>query len=232
MFLAGSLLFHAFIILSGITAGLWAHILLRVAPEKVLPFGQAWARLALGALRVLCGIRIAYEGLENIPDGPVILAAQHQSALDTMIWFTRLPKPAYVMKQELSRLPVLGPLLIPSGQIPLDRSGGAKALRELTERVRAAAAAGRQIIIFPEGTRVAPGTRGHLQPGIVAIARATGLPVIPISTDSGLCWGRNAIRKHPGTVHVRVHPPLPPELDRATMLGALENVYYPSTPCG
>jgi 1-acyl-sn-glycerol-3-phosphate acyltransferase len=232
MFLLGSLLFHAFIILSGITAGLWAHVLRRLAPDRLLPFGQAWTRLALAALRVLCGIRIVYEGLENIPEGPVILAAQHQSALDTMIWFTRLQRPAYVMKQELTRLPVLGPLLIPSGQIPLDRAGGARALRALTEGVRAAAAAGRQIIIFPEGTRVAPGQRTTLQPGIVAIARATGLPVIPVSTDSGLCWGRDTIRKRPGTVHVRVHPPLPPGLDRRDMLHALEIVFYSANACG
>ncbi|CAG4906356.1 unnamed protein product [Acidocella sp. C78] len=232
MFLLGSLLFHAFIVVSGLTAGLWANLLLRISPEKVLPFGQAWARIALRALRALCGIRIVYEGLENIPEGPVILAAQHQSALDTMIWFTQLAKPAYVMKQELSRIPVLGPLLIPSGQIPLDRSGGAKALRDLTERVRAAAASGRQIIIFPEGTRVAPGERTRLQPGIVAIAKATGLPVLPVSTDSGRAWGRNSIRKHPGIVHVQVHPPLPAGLDRAAMLRALEIIFYGETCCG
>lgn len=232
MFLTGSLLFHAFIILSGLTAGIWAHILLRVAPDRLMPFGQGWARLALLALRAFCGIRVKIEGMEHIPQGPVILAAQHQSALDTLIWFTRLDKPSYVMKQELSRMPIIGPLLIPSGQIPLDRAGGARALRHLTEQVRAAAAAGRQIIIFPEGTRVAPGERVKLQPGIVSIARATGLSVLPVSTDSGHCWGRNSIRKRPGTVHVKVHPPLPSGLDRAATLTALETVFYGRPTCG
>ncbi|MDD2877819.1 MAG: lysophospholipid acyltransferase family protein [Acidiphilium sp.] len=232
MFLIGSLLFHGFIMISAVTAGIIALGLNRLAPGRLLPFGQAWARLALGMLRAFCGINVVVEGMENLPPGGVILAAQHQSAFDTLIWFTLLDKPSYVMKQELRRLPIIGGLLVPAGQIAIDRAGGARALRDLIEQVRAAGAAGRQIIIFPEGTRVAPGARVKLQPGIVAIARATGLPVVPVATNSGRYWPRDAIRKRPGTIKIRVFPPLAASLDRAAMLAALEACFYERGVCG
>ncbi|MGC9269021.1 lysophospholipid acyltransferase family protein [Acidiphilium sp.] len=226
MFMFGSLLFHLFIIVSAVSAGVVALALNRFAPARLLPFGQAWARLALTMLRVLCGINIVVEGLENLPPGGVILAAQHQSAFDTLVWFTLLGRPSYVMKQELRRLPVIGGLLEPAGQIAIDRTGGARALRLLIEQVRAAGANGRQIIIFPEGTRVAPGQVAQLQPGIVAIARATGLPVLPVATDSGRYWPRDAIRKRPGTIRIKIYPPLAHGLDRIEMLAALHEAFY------
>lgn len=228
----GSLLFHGFIVASAIVAGSIAHGLNRLAPARLLPFGQAWARLALGALRLLCGVDFSVEGLENLPPGGVILAAQHQSAFDTLIWFTLLEKPSYVMKQELRRLPIIGGLLVPAGQIAIDREGGAAALRALTAQVRVAAAAGRQIIIFPEGTRVAPGARVKLQPGIVAIARTTGLPILPVATDSGRYWARDAISKHPGTIRVRIYPQLAEGLDRHAILTALQTTFYDRGVCG
>ncbi|MHB1304678.1 MAG: lysophospholipid acyltransferase family protein [Acidiphilium sp.] len=226
MLLVGSLLFHLFIVASAVVVGLWAHVLRRFAPDRLLPLGQGWSRVAIGVLRLLCGIAVRVEGKENIPPGAVILAAQHQSAFDTLLWFAELEQPAYVMKRELLNLPILGPLLLPAKQIALDRAGGATALRKLVADVQVAAAAGRQIVIFPEGTRVAPGARVELQPGIVSIARATGLPVVPVATDSGRCWGRDTIRKRPGTIHVRIFPPLPDGLDRAGMLAALAHAFY------
>lgn len=228
----GSVLFHGFVVISAITAGGIAHLLQRVAPARVLPFGQAWARLAFRALRWLCGVDFVVEGREHLPPGGFILAAQHQSAFDTLVWFILLEKPAYVMKQELLKMPIIGGLLLPAGQIAIDREGGARALRDLTTQVRAAAKAHRQIIIFPEGTRVAPGAQVTLQPGIVAIARATGLPILPVATDSGKYWARDAILKHPGTIRIRIDPPLPPNLDRAAILAALHHAYYERDVCG
>lgn len=226
MFLVGSLLFHGFIVVSAVTAGLYALVLRLVAPARLLPFGQAWARLALWVLRVVCGVKFEVTGLENLPVGGVILAAQHQSAFDTLVWFTLLDRPSYVMKQELRAMPIVGGLLEPAGQIAIDRAGGATALRALIEQVRAAGAAGRQVIIFPEGTRVAPGATAALHPGIVAIARATGLPVVPVATDSGRYWARDAIRKRPGTIRIKLFPALPAGLDRAAMLAALHAAFY------
>lgn len=226
MFLIGSILFNLTLFGSAAIGGLYGHWLKRTAPDRLLGYGQAWARLMLRALLAFCGVGFALHGRENLPPGGVILAAQHQSAFDTLVWLTLLDRPCYILKQELTRLPIFGPLIEPAGQIALDRAGGAASLRHLIARVNEALAAGKQIIIFPEGTRVAPGVRGELQPGIVALARASGVPVIPVSTDSGRYWGRNAFRKRPGTIDIFLHPALPMGLGRAAMLAALAEIYY------
>jgi 1-acyl-sn-glycerol-3-phosphate acyltransferase len=116
-------------------------------------------------------------------------------------------------------------MLRPAGQIPVDRAGGAAAIRGLLADADRAIAAGSQIIIFPEGTRVRPGAVGRLQPGVAALAAHTGLPVIPVATDSGRSWGRRGFRKRPGTIHIAIHPPLPPRLPRQELLVRLGALY-------
>jgi 1-acyl-sn-glycerol-3-phosphate acyltransferase len=131
-----------------------------------------------------------------------------------------------VLKQQLLRLPVIGPLLIPCGFIPVDRDGGTPALRKMLADCREAAAVGRPIVIFPEGTRVVPGQRGTLQPGIVALAKMLNLPVIPAATNSGLFWGRQAFHKYPGTLRVKIFPALRGGATRGDILRQLEQCYY------
>ena len=161
-----------------------------VAPRSALPIARLWARLVLGGLRRLCGISWQARDLEHLPpEGPLLLASRHQSAFDTMIWLLLLPRCTYVMKQELARIPLFGRMVRPAGQIVVDRSGAATALRALVRDASAAAQAGRQIVIFPEGTRAAPGRPLPLQPGIAAIAMRTGLPVIPVVTELGPAMG-------------------------------------------
>jgi 1-acyl-sn-glycerol-3-phosphate acyltransferase len=133
-----------------------------------------------------------------------------------------VPAPSYVVKQELTRIPLFGPLLAPAGMIPVDRQAGAAALRGLLQATRRARAGGRQIIIFPEGTRVAPGERVPLQPGLAAIATHLDLPVHPVATDSGLRWGRRAFMKYPGIIHIAVGPAIPAGTPRAPLLAAVE----------
>ena len=106
--------------------------------------------------------------------------------------------------------------------IPVDRNAGAAAMRELIRHAGAAAAAGRQIVIFPEGTRVAPGVPAKLHPGVAALAARTGLPVIPVATDSGHYWGRRAFRKRPGTIHIAILPPLPGGLPREAQMARMD----------
>jgi 1-acyl-sn-glycerol-3-phosphate acyltransferase len=211
---------------SGLMLSLWGTGLRVVAPQRLTPLAQLWARICLATLRLCCGIEVRVEGLENLPPGGAIIAAQHQSALDILVWLVALPYPALVFKTELRKIPVFGPLLAPSGMIPVDRDGAAPALRKLLQDCRAAAAAGRQVVIFPEGTRVAPGARVDLQPGIVALAKAAGVPVLPAATDSGTCWGPRAFAKTPGTVRVRLLPPLPAGLPRDKIITELTSVYY------
>ncbi|MCO6418264.1 1-acyl-sn-glycerol-3-phosphate acyltransferase [Siccirubricoccus sp. KC 17139] len=217
-----SILFNlAFYVITA-SAALLAQPLLLAPRGWLLPPMRWWASTILWLLRHLCGIRVRVTGLEHLPPGGALLAAKHQSAFDTVIWLRLLPDTAYVLKRELLWIPFYGWLARKVGMIAVDRAAGATAMRSLLKAGRAAAAAGRQIVIFPEGTRVAPGARVAYQPGVAALAAATGLPVLPVATDSGLCWGRRTFLKRPGTITVAILPPLPQGLRREALLTALE----------
>ena len=193
------------------------------ARHLALPLAQSWARTVLWGLGPICGIRVELTGREHIPrDGPALLAGQHQSEFDTLIWMAVLDRPSYVMKQELTRIPLFGPLLVPAGMMPVDRSAGATALRGLLTAVGRAAANARQIMIFPEGTRVAPGVHVKLQPGVAAISARLGQPVLPVATDSGLRWSRGVLGKRKGVIHVVIGPPIEVPCRREILLARIE----------
>lgn len=161
-------------------------------------------------------------GLEHLPaNGPALIASQHQSAFDTLVWMLLLPRPCYVMKGELRRIPLLGPMLVLTGMMPIERAAGAKAMRMLLQETDKALKANRQIIIFPEGTRTAPGEQVALKPGIAAMANHAKLPVIPVATNSGLFWGRNAFFKRSGVLHIAIGPAVGPA-KRAALLADIE----------
>ena len=175
-------------------------------------------------LRLFCGVRVQVEGFENIPPGAVLIVSKHQSAFDTVFWLSRLPDPCYVMKIELMRIPVWGWLARKCGMISVDREGGAPALRNMVKEARAVAAAGRQIVIYPEGTRAAPGVTEPYQPGVAAIAGAIRVPIVPVATNSGVFWGRKAFSKRPGVLRVKILPALPAGLIRSRLMAELEEV--------
>jgi 1-acyl-sn-glycerol-3-phosphate acyltransferase len=190
-----------------------------------------WARLVLGGLRPICGISVVVTGRENLPlQGPALIASQHQSAFDTIIWFLLVPEAAYVLKKELGAIPIYGALSRKMGMIAVDRAAGAAAIRTLVKDAHRAVAAGQQIVIFPEGTRAAPGVVLPLHPGVAALASRTALPVIPVVTDSGSCWGRRAFRKMPGTIRVAILPPLPAGLPRAELMARLAALFAAPIP--
>jgi 1-acyl-sn-glycerol-3-phosphate acyltransferase len=189
--------------------------LLAFPPRVMHRYLRGWSLASLWLLRVVCGIRLRVTGAENLPvSGPALIAAQHQSAFDTIVWHALLPRPAYVMKAELMRIPGWGAMARHVHSIPVDREGGAATLKRLVRATRDAAAAGYQVVIFPEGTRSAPGQVQPWQPGFAAMAAATGLPVVPVATDSGRYWGKRAFTKRPGTLTVAVLPPILPGLPR------------------
>jgi 1-acyl-sn-glycerol-3-phosphate acyltransferase len=192
-----------------------------VAPNLTLPVAALWSRSVIRALRIICGIRLEVTGLDRLPDGPALLASHHESALDTIVWLSLLPRPCYVLKQELLRIPFWGQLVRSTRMIAVDRDGGAATMRRLMKAADAAMAAGQQIVIFPEGTRAPAGTLLPLQPGIAALAARTGLPVVPVATNSGTCWGRRAFNQPPGTIRIVVRPPLPAGLRREALMQAL-----------
>jgi 1-acyl-sn-glycerol-3-phosphate acyltransferase len=189
----------------------------------VVSVARFWARLLLRLARLICGIRLDVSGLENLPrSGSVLIASRHESALDTFVWMILLPDCCYVLKRELLRIPLFGPLLSAAGMIAIDRTAGAAAIRSLLRAGSEAAALGRQIVIFPEGTRSQHGQPGPLQPGVAALAAKAGLLTLPVSTDSGLCWGRRAFRKRPGTIHIVIGAPLSPDMARPQLLAAIK----------
>lgn len=224
MILLRSALFNL-VFLGGTACTALLGVPLVAAPRRVLiGYVRGWSRLMIGALRVICGIRLEVTGLDRIPPGGAIIAAKHQSAFDTIVWLSLLPAPVYVLKKELLSIPVWGWLARRCGHVPVDRAAGAAALRGMVKTAKAALAEGRPIVIFPEGTRSAPGQRLPYQPGVAALALATGAPVVPVATDSGRFWGRRAFQKRPGTLHVSVLPPLSEGLARAALMATLEEV--------
>ena len=215
-----SALFNGLFLLTAAITSVIGLLLPRDAGRR---FVRRWAWLVLRILQVTCGIRLRVTGLEHLPEGACIIAAKHQSAFDTVVWLAIIPRPVYVMKTELLRIPVWGRMARRFGAIGVDRSGGASALKGMVREARAVAQSLRaQIVIFPEGTRTAPGERSPWQPGVAALVSATGLPVLGVATDSGRFWGKRAFRKRPGTITVAVLPPLPPGLPRGALMRELE----------
>ena len=194
-----------------------------LAPRRVLGVAMLWARCQLAAVRIICGIRLQVSGLEHIPPGAALIASRHQSAFDTFVWLTLLPRCCYVFKDDLSRIPLFGPSIGAAGMIEVDRNGGGAAIRGLLREAERAVREQRQIVIFPEGTRRDPGSPGSLQSGIVALASRTGLPVVPVATDSGHLWGRRAFRKRPGTIRILIGPAIPSRTERKALIRALED---------
>lgn len=200
------------------------------APERTLAYAKFWVRLVLAGLDRICGIRVVISGAEHLPgSGAALIASQHQSAFDTLIWMVLLPRPAYVLKRELQWIPLFGPLTRLGGMIAVDRRSGAAALRSLLRQAGRAVADGRQIIIFPEGRRGKFAEQRPLQPGIAAMGLQTGLPIIPVVTDSGLHWSKHAFCKQPGAIHVAVLPPIPPGLARGELMPRLEAAFREGT---
>ncbi|HTI84389.1 MAG TPA: lysophospholipid acyltransferase family protein [Acetobacteraceae bacterium] len=227
MTLVRSALFNCFFFITTamMTLVLGTYIRL-VKPGCVLALAQLWARTMLWAARVICGIRLEVTGLEQLEgDEPRLIASLHQSTFDTIVWLTLLPRSCYVVKRELSRVPLFGALLKLAGMIVVDRSGGAAALRGLIRDAERAVRERRQIIIFPEGTRGEPDAILPLQPGIAAIAARTRLPVFPVVTDAGHIWGRRAFHKFSGTIHVRVLEPIAAGTERPALMRRLAEAF-------
>jgi 1-acyl-sn-glycerol-3-phosphate acyltransferase len=229
MILVRSALFNiAFYLWTAGMSILWLPALL--GPRQWSVRGQAiWARGVMGLMRVLAGIRIEIRGTKNLPDGPALIASKHQSAWDTIVYHMALDDPAVVMKRELFLIPVYGWYASKVRMIPIDRRGGPKAVRAMIRASRQAAKAGRPIVIFPEGTRVAPGLRAPYRPGIGGLYTQLGVPVVPVALNSGLFWPRRKFSRRPGTIILEFLPPIPPGFKRAELITALEERLEPAT---
>ncbi len=204
--------------------------LLAAPPGWIMIYGRWWVQMSYVGLRWIVGLSHRVEGLENLPDGPFLVAAKHQSAWDTMIYRLLIDNMAPVMKRELAYIPVWGWLVRRAGAITVDRGGGAKAIKRLVREAMAAKKAGRRIVIFPEGTRVAPGENRPFLPGIAALYTKMALPVVPVAVNSGLFWPRRKLfGQRPGTISLRFMEPISPGLDRREFIKCLEKLISDSS---
>jgi 1-acyl-sn-glycerol-3-phosphate acyltransferase len=198
---------------------------LLLGPRRYAMVGlKCWGWTTMWWQRVIVGTRVEVRGRENIPPGALLVAAKHQSAWETITLHTLFADPAMVLKEELMLLPLMGWFNRKFRLIPINRAASPRAVRALLARAREAVAAGRQIIIFPEGTRRAPGAAPDYKPGIALIYGDLGIPCLPVALNSGLYWPRRKPARHPGTILVEILPPIPPGLSKKDFLTRLENV--------
>lgn len=165
-----------------------------------------WSRAVVSLARTILGIRWRVEGREHLPGSPSIILSKHQSAWETLAFQLIFPPQVHVLKRELLWIPFFGWGLALMSPIAIDRSRGTAALRAMARLGRERLGQGFWIVVFPEGTRVAPGERRPYHAGGAWLAAATGAPVVPVAHNAGLCWPRKAFLKHPGTVTVRIGP--------------------------
>jgi 1-acyl-sn-glycerol-3-phosphate acyltransferase len=204
-------------------------------PTIFLPYSflhgvlRAYASSTLWLLRVVCGITVEWRGREKLPGGAYLVACKHQSSWETFALFMLLPDPTYVLKRELMWLPLFGWLATKARMIPVDRGSHAKALAGMATAAREEIERGRQIVIFPEGTRRPPGAKPRYLPGVALLYAELGLPCVPVALNSGLFMPRRSLRRYPGTVLVEVLDPIPPGLDRREFFRRLQNVLEEAT---
>jgi 1-acyl-sn-glycerol-3-phosphate acyltransferase len=207
----------------------WALFLILGSWLLLGPRRWAMAGLALHGdvtvwlLRVICGTRMEVRGRENLLPGPVIVAAKHQAAWDTFAIISLMRDPALVMKAELLSLPIYGRFCRKFELIPIQRELGPAALRQMVREARVRAEQGREIVIFPEGTRKIPGDAPDYKPGLVFLYQDLKLPVCPLALNSGMFWPRRSFLRYPGTIVVEFLPPIPPGLPRQTFMEKLQS---------
>lgn len=204
-------------------------------PTLVLPYAflrrvlRGYARSSLWLLRVVCGTTVEWRGRDKLPQGAYIVACKHQSVWETFALFALLPDPTYVLKRELMWLPLFGWLATKAGMIPVDRATRASALARMAAAARREVVRGRQIVIFPEGTRRPPGAEPRYLPGVAFLYADSGLACVPVALNSGLFWPRRSLRRYPGTVLVEVLDPIPPGLDRRAFMARLQGALEEAT---
>ena len=172
---------------------------------------SGWARLNVSAARAICGIRYQVRGAENVPREPCIILSKHQSAWETLAYQVIFPPHVWVLKRELLRVPFFGWGLAMLSPIAIDRGAGRRALRQTLDQGRERLKQGFSIVIFSEGTRMAPGARGTYRAGGAWLAVQTAAPVVPVAHNAGEFWPRNAFLKHPGVVTISIGAPIAPQ---------------------
>jgi 1-acyl-sn-glycerol-3-phosphate acyltransferase len=210
------------------------HVIAAI-PTYALPrrafmtIARSWGHTSNWVLRVVVGTKVEYRGLEKIPPGALLVAAKHQSVWETFALLPLFADPAYIFKRELRWIPIFGWYAWKTDMIPVDRRARGGALGGMIERSRIELARGRQIIIFPEGTRTAPGAPPAYKQGVAHLYAATGVSCLPIALNSGLFWPRRKFMRYPGTIVLEALDPIPPGLDREAFAAKLQETIETAT---
>lgn len=183
---------------------------------------KTWCRSTVWLAKLIVGLDFNVRGLENLPAGGYLAASKHQSAWETLALVPLFDYPTFILKKQLTRIPLFGWYLLKFGMISVDRTAGMKALKAMTREAQDAIKDGRQIVIFPEGTRRAPGAAPDYKPGVANLYSACACPCVPIALNSGLYWPRRSWLRYPGTIQVRILPPIEAGLARRAFMQRLE----------
>lgn len=213
MLLARSLAFTvAFYIATALIAFFGLPFL--VSRDAARRYAQMWGRVSIWLLRVVGGTTTEFRGLANVPPGPLLIAAKHQSTLETIALTIPYGRFAFVLKRELMWIPLFGWFLWRAGMVSIDRSKGGKTMAALNAAAAEAIADGRQLIVFPEGTRRPAGALPAYKQGLSHLYAALGVPCLPVALNTGLYWPRRSLRTLPGTAVIEMLPVIPAGLPR------------------
>ena len=219
-------------------AGMWLSLLAYTPVMLVATLGPmplrhrllgTWAPLMLRWLRLTCGLDYRVEGIENVPDQNCVVLSKHQSAWETIALQLIFPNPCWVLKRELLWVPLFGWGLALTQPIAIDRKAGRKAMQQVLQQGRQRLAEGRWVVVFPEGTRVAPGQAGHYNIGGAMLAEKSAFPVLPVAHNAGEFWPRRGFLKRPGTVTVVIGPLIVTSGRRAAEINALAEAWIEGT---
>ena len=184
---------------------------------------RTWGFTSLWWLELICGLRVEFRGEENIPATGYILASKHQSFLETFSLITRTPDFAIILKKSLLRIPLFGQYLSRTGVIGIDRSQGRTAMQQLVDQAVPILKAGRQVYIYPEGTRRKPGAPPQYKKGVAILYEETGAPCLPVAVNTGVFWGRDSFVKRPGVAVIEFLPVIPGGMEREAFFERLQN---------
>lgn len=196
---------------------------LAMSRRVLIALVKNWARFNFWLLRTICDVHMRIDGLERIPHGPLLVASKHQSMWETFALMTVFEDPAFILKRELLWIPFFGWCARKAEMIPVDRGARSQALSAMTRRAKVEVERSRQLIIFPEGTRRAPGAEPKYKFGVVHLYSEIGVPCLPVALNSGLFWPRRSFRRFPGTIRVEILDPIPPGLDRHAFAARLQS---------
>jgi 1-acyl-sn-glycerol-3-phosphate acyltransferase len=195
----------------------------------IMKIARLWARSSIWLLRVVCNVKVEYRGLEKIPKGPLLVASKHQSMWETFALLQFFDQPLYILKRELTLIPFFGWYLIKAGMVAVDRRAGGRALLKMVRQASEAVRRGRQLIIFPEGTRRPVGAPAQYKPGVSQLYASCRVDCLPVALNSGLFWPRRTFMRYPGTLVVEFLDPVPPGLARDEFLTRISAVIEDAT---